>query len=85
MYVNSLEASFVDELHNSNRLGGWGVKNSSCKPYSSDQVWQPKFSSHSCFVYVCEREREMQLISAYLIGFWCFFFILQNAYYIYME
>ncbi|XP_062091272.1 cold-regulated protein 27-like isoform X2 [Humulus lupulus] len=37
MYLNSLEASFVEELYNSNRFGGWGVKKNSCTPYSSDQ------------------------------------------------
>ncbi|PON82062.1 cold regulated protein [Trema orientale] len=37
MYLDSLEASFVDEFYNSMHLGGWGMKKNPWKSYSSDQ------------------------------------------------
>lgn len=37
MYLDYLEASFVDELYHSTHLGGLGMKKNSQRPYSSDQ------------------------------------------------
>lgn len=42
MYLDYLEASFVDGLYHSTHLGGLGMKKNSHRPYSSDQVRQPK-------------------------------------------